>query len=89
MSQHTPILLDYDNAAAVLGLSRSALRDLIYKRRGPTTVNIGRRTMFAYKDLESWVNQHRKPTPPLPAVEMPKRKRGRPSIAENIARGEI
>lgn len=89
MSVHTPLLLDYENAAAVLGLSRPALRDLIYKRRGPATVNIGRRTRFAYKDLEAWVDQHRKPTASLPVVEMPKRKRGRPSIADQIARGII
>ncbi len=89
MEAHTLLLLNYENAAAALGLSRPALRDLVYKRRGPTTVNIGRRTMFAYKDLEAWVDQHRKPTPSLPVVEMPKRKRGRPSIADKIARGEI
>ncbi len=89
MSVHTPLLLDYENAAAILGLSRPALRDLVYKRRGPATVSIGRRTMFAYKDLETWVDQHRKLTPPLPIVELPKRKRGRPSIADKMARGEI
>lgn len=88
MSPHTPILLDYENAAAVLGLSRPALRDLVYKCRGPATVNIGRRIMFAYKDLEVWVDQHRKPTPPIPIIKMPKRKRVRPSIADKIARGE-
>lgn len=89
MSQHTPILLDYESAAIVLGLSRPALRDLVYKRRGPATVNIGRRTMFAYKDLEAWVDQHRKPAPPLPIVEMPKRKRGRPSIADKMAQSNV
>lgn len=84
-----PILLNYDDAAKTLGLTRPALRDLVYKRRGPSTINIGRRTMFAYKDLEAWVDRLRKPTPELPTVEMPKRKRGRPSIADQISRGEI
>jgi predicted DNA-binding transcriptional regulator AlpA len=83
------IMLDYNEAARLLCLSRSALRDLVYKRRGPATVRIGRRTMFAYRDLETWVDAHRKAVPPLPNPEFPKRKRGRPSIADKIARGEL
>jgi hypothetical protein len=89
MSALQPILLDYNEAARLLCLTRSALRDLVYRNRGPATVKLGRRTMFAYRDLEAWVDAHRKPVPPQPPVELPKRKRGRPSIADKIARGEI
>lgn len=84
-----PILLNYDDAAKTLGLTRPALRDLVYKGRGPTIVKLNKRTMFAYKDLEAWVDQHRQPSPNLPTVEKPKRKRGRPSIADNIAMGNV
>jgi predicted DNA-binding transcriptional regulator AlpA len=89
MSALTPLLLDYDNAAALLGMTRSALRDLVYRRRGPATVKLGRRTLFAYRDLEAWVDAHRLPAPPPAPADLPKRKRGRPSIADKIARGEI
>ncbi|WP_374834307.1 helix-turn-helix domain-containing protein [Paenochrobactrum pullorum] len=84
-----PLLLNYDDAAKKLGLSRPALRDLVYKRRGPATINIGRRTMFAYKDLEIWVDGLRKPAPQPANIDMPKRKRGRPSIADKMLRGEL
>lgn len=89
MSALPPLLLDYDNAARLLGMTRAALRDLVYRRRGPATVKLGRRTLFAYRDLEAWVDAHRMPAPPPAQAELPKRRRGRPSIAEKIARGEI
>ncbi|MGE0500665.1 MAG: helix-turn-helix transcriptional regulator [Rhizobiaceae bacterium] len=89
MSALTPLLLDYDNAAALLGMTRPALRDLVYRRRGPATVKVGRRTLFAYRDLEAWVEAQRLPAPPPASADLPKRKRGRPSIADKIARGEI
>ena len=54
MSALTPLLLDYDNAARLLGMTRAALRDLVYRHRGPATVKLGRRTLFAYRDLEAW-----------------------------------
>jgi hypothetical protein len=37
------LLLNYEHAAAALALSRAALRDLVYKARGPTVTQIGRR----------------------------------------------
>ena len=89
MSALTPLLLDYDNAARLLGMTRAALRDLVYRHRGPATVKLGRRTLFAYRDLEGWVDAHRMPAPPPSAADLPKRKRGRPSIADKIARGEL
>ena len=46
------LLLDYDGAARALSMSRAALRDLVYKGRGPRVTKIGRRTFFAVKDLE-------------------------------------
>lgn len=53
------LLYDYKGAAELLSLSPAALRDLVYKGRGPVTVNIGRRTFFAYTDLLSFIEKHR------------------------------
>ncbi len=53
------LLLDYNEAAYRLSLSRNALRDLVYKGRGPVVTKIGRRTFFAVKDLEDFVDAHR------------------------------
>jgi predicted DNA-binding transcriptional regulator AlpA len=78
------LLLDYDGAAKALAMSRPALRDLVYKGRGPRTTKIGRRTFFAVKDLEAFIDQHREP-PPVRREELPlvsKPRRGRPAIAE-------
>ena len=82
------LLLDYEGAAKALSLSRAALRDLVYKGRGPTVTKIGRRTFFAVADLEAFIERCREPGPdrtPAPNVSR-NRKRGRPSIAEQMAR---
>lgn len=57
--QFEPIMLDYEGAAKALSLSKGALRDLVYKGRGPRTVKIGRRTFFAFCDLQQFVEDHR------------------------------
>lgn len=85
------LLLDYEGAAKALSLSRAALRDLVYKGRGPRVTKIGRRTFFAVKDLEVFIDRHREPVlvqNPPPAIERP-RKRGRPTIAEQMAAGRL
>lgn len=53
------LLLDYPAAADALSMSRGALRDLVYKGRGPVVTKIGNRTFFAIKDLEAFVDRHR------------------------------
>jgi hypothetical protein len=53
------IKLDYPAAAEALSMSRGALRDLVYKGRGPIVTKIGNRTFFAVKDLEAFVDAHR------------------------------
>lgn len=58
---HEPIMLDYERAAKSLSLSKGALRDLVYKGRGPRTIKVGRRTFFAVRDLEKFVDDHREP----------------------------
>jgi predicted DNA-binding transcriptional regulator AlpA len=81
------LLLDYDGAAKALSMSRPALRDLVYKGRGPRTTKIGRRTFFAVKDLEAFIDQHREPPPMREELPItPKARRGRPTIAEMMAR---
>ena len=82
------LLLDYEGAAKALSLSRSALRDLVYKGRGPRATRIGRRTLFAVKDLEAFVDRYREPVSiqALPPVIERPRKRGRPTIAELMER---
>lgn len=60
MAKHAHKLqYDYKGAADMLSLTPAALRDLVYKGRGPATVRIGRRTFFAHKDLEEFVERHR------------------------------
>lgn len=82
------LLLDYEGAAAALSISRAALRDLVYKGRGPVVTRIGRRTFFAVSDLEAFIDCHRVAAAALPDEEPPprKRRRGRPTIAEQMAR---
>jgi hypothetical protein len=82
------LLLDYDGAARALSMSRPALRDLVYKGRGPRVTKIGRRTFFAVKDLEAFIDRHRESaiTEIQESIIAPKRKRGRPTIAEQMAR---
>lgn len=53
------LLLDYQGAAKALSMSRGALRDLVYKGRGPVVIKIGSRTFFAVSDLEKFVDDHR------------------------------
>ncbi len=83
------LLLDYEQAAAVLSLSRAALRDLVYKGKGPTIVKLGRRTLFAVSDLQSFVEQHREAPRDVTARAneyIRRSKRGRPSLAELMAK---
>ena len=86
--QKEKLLFDYDGAAEALSLTRAALRDLVYRGRGPRVTKIGRRTFFARRDLEDFVAAHRAALKPhcAPADQLKRRKRGRPSIAE-IMRG--
>lgn len=69
-------------------MSRGALRDLVYKGHGPRVTKIGRRTFFAVSDLEAFVEKCREAaTGATSEPEVPEsRKRGRPSIAEQMAR---
>jgi len=66
----TPLLYDYKQAARMLALTEQALRDLVWKNRGPVVTKIGRRRMFALADLEEFVARHRSPPPP-PATSDP------------------
>ena len=58
-AQPIRLLLDYPAAADALSMTRGALRDLVYKGRGPVVTKIGNRTFFAIKDLERFVEEHR------------------------------
>lgn len=95
MRAHQKLLLDYESAAEALSLTRSALRDLVYKGTGPATIKLGRRTMFALADLEAFIEANRvvsgaftRPVQPKQDnVEVaPKRRRGRPTKIEQLAR---
>ena len=73
------LLLDYPRAADALSLSEQALRDLVWKGRGPVVTEIGRRRMFSRKDLEEFVERNRRPpTPPdVSGGTPPRGRRGR------------
>ena len=75
----TPLLYDYKQAARMLGLTEQALRDLVWKNRGPVVTEVGRRRLFALSDLEDFVARHRRPpTPPDSSREaFPRRRRTR------------
>lgn len=60
----TPLLYDYKQAARMLGLTEQALRDLVWKNRGPVVTEVGRRRLFALSDLEDFVARHRRPPAP-------------------------
>ena len=80
------LLYDYDGAAKALSLSRAALRDLVYKGRGPTITKIGRRTFFAREDLDTFINNLRnsRSIGPTSLSNAGTRKRGRPTIADKM-----
>ncbi len=73
------LLYTYEEAAYALGMTRGALRDLVYKGRGPVSVNIGRRVFFAKDDLVAFINKHR--DGPLAYRRLP-----RSSLASSSAR---
>lgn len=55
-----PLLLDLDQAAALLNLPASTLRTWSWQRKVPC-VRFGRRRLFRRVDLERWVELHRCP----------------------------
>jgi hypothetical protein len=91
MNGNGRLLLDYEAAAHALSLTRAALRDLVYKGRGPTVTKIGRRTFFAVADLQDFIDAHREKDQrvlsPEPLAE--RRGRGRPTIAQKRARDAV
>ncbi len=79
----TPLLLDYRQAAWMLGLTEQALRDLVWKNRGPVVTEIGRRRMFALSDLEQFVARHRRPPAPPDSSREPFPRRRRTRLPRN------
>ena len=73
------LLLDYKAAADALGLTEQALRDLVWKNKGPVVTEIGRRRMFALTDLQDFVAHHRRVPAPSDSTRdaFPRRRRGR------------
>ncbi len=70
------LLLSYPRAAQALDLTEQALRDLVWKNKGPVVTAIGRRRMFALTDLQDFIDSHRRPpTPPATVGAKPKRRR--------------
>ena len=70
------LLLSYPRAAQALDLTEQALRDLVWKNKGPVVTKIGRRRMFALSDLKDFIDSHRRPpTPPVDTGAKPKRRR--------------
>lgn len=80
------LLYTYPEAASLLGLpSTQALRDLVYKNRGPIQTRIGSRVLFAHVDLVAWAAAHRDTagSPPSDSVTFRQgRRRGRPSVVD-------
>lgn len=54
------LLYSYADAAELLGLkSVQSLRDLVYRKQGPTRTMVGRRVLFSMRDLEQWAEAQR------------------------------
>ena len=70
------LLLNYEGAAKALGMTEGALRNLVWKNKGPVVTEIGRRRMFALSDLQDFIDSHRRPpTPPVDTGAKPKQRR--------------
>jgi len=89
-----PYLLGYDDAAAYLGMTTQALRDRCHRKDGPAKVVDGRFVRFRVVDLQKWADERVVAMPqqsmniweassPSPGE---KRRRGRPTKMEQIAR---
>ncbi|WP_224705112.1 helix-turn-helix domain-containing protein [Devosia aquimaris] len=88
-----PFLYTYQQAATLLGLKTvQALRDLVFRGKGPVPTRIGRRVFFTPADLQAWVDAHR--DVPCngdaivhnPTASAHARRRGRPSVRERASR---
>jgi len=88
-------LYNYARAAEFLAVTPVALRNKVYRGQGPTPTVIERRTFFALCDLREYVLQHRRPAAPAVKLSLaevlapPKRRRGRPTVAEMMARQAV
>lgn len=82
------VLLSYPRAAAAVDLTEEAFRTLVLRGRGPATVALGRRVMFRPCDLTAWVDSLVVPARPASTVAAnpARRRRGRPTKAEQVAR---
>ena len=85
---HNRLLYRYAEAAQLLGFSEQALRDLVYKHRGPPRFQNGRVVRFAHSDLLEWIARNREiPQPVTPTDNATSKKgRGRPSVAYRQSR---
>jgi len=54
---HEKLFWTYEEAAYFLSLSVQALRDWVYKGRGPKVTKLGNRAMFRPEDVRAWVNE--------------------------------
>ena len=85
----TPLAVDEHTAGQILGVSAITLRrDRSDGRLGIPFVRIGGRIVYPRAALEQWLTERTAATPPVlvPAAEPPRRRRGRPTKAEQAAR---
>ena len=53
-------VVNNSDAARHLGLSESTLNKLRLTGGGPIFIKLGRRILYDFKDLEDWLNRHRR-----------------------------
>lgn len=89
----TRLAFDEHVAATILGVSAMTLRrDRRDGHLGIPFARIGGRVVYPRAALERWLVERTRPTPPapppppVPVLEQPRRRRGRPTKAEQIAR---
>jgi len=59
MNTQKPLVLNVKQAAERLGLSVSTLAKLRLSGDGPVFSKLGRRVVYAPKDLEAWITENR------------------------------
>lgn len=79
-------LLTPKTLAELLGLAEQT----IYNRHStggnlPPCIKLGRLLRFRASDVDAWLNGQQAIAPPPPQLAAPKRRRGRPTKAEQIA----
>lgn len=81
------LLVSPTELAQLIGLAPRTIYNRLHEGGDlPPVVRIGRLPRFAVVDVQVWIDAKRGVSAPAPVVELPHRRSGRPTKAEQIAR---